>query len=137
VLQGLQNTNYPVSYVEQRNVAQEYLKMLFEEEHKKLHGEYVAKKFVQSSDFIGPGLVTLDLINVAPSDPNISVINITEPFAYCVTEKADGDRHLMYINGKGRIYLINMNMNIIFTGAKTEEEKIASFSAHSSNALQF
>ena len=123
VLQGLQKTNYPVSYTEQRNIAQEYLKMLFEEEHKKLHGEYVPKKFVHSSDFIGPGLVTLDLINVAPSDPNVVVPNISEPFAYCVTEKADGDRHLMYVNGRGRIYLINTNMNIIFTGAKTEEEK--------------
>ena len=49
--------------------------------------------------------------------------NIREPYAYCVTEKADGDRHLLFINDKGRIYLINMNMNIIFTGSKTQEEK--------------
>jgi hypothetical protein len=123
VLSGLQKTNYPISYSEQRDVAQEYLKLLFEEEHRKRNGEYVPKKTAYTSDFIGPGLVTLDLINVAPLNKDVIVPNITEPFAYCVTEKADGDRHLLFVNNKGRIYLINTNMNIIFTGAKTNEEK--------------
>ena len=123
ILSGLQKTNFPVSYKEQREVAQEYLKLLFEEEQRKKNGEYILKKNLYTSDFIGPGLVTLDLINVAPLNPDIIVPNITEPYAYCVTEKADGDRHLLFINDKGRIYLINTNMNIIFTGTKTEEEK--------------
>lgn len=123
VLSGLQKTNYPISYPEQREVAQEYLKLLFEEEQRKKEGEYVSKKNVYPSDFIGPGLVTLDLINVGPLNPDIIVPNIREPFAYCVTEKADGDRHLLFVNNKGNIYLINTNMNIIFTGAKTDEEK--------------
>lgn len=123
VLSGLQKTNYPISYLEQREVAQEYLKLLFEEEQRKKEGEYVPKKNIYSSDFLGPGLVTLDLINIAPLNNDVIVPNITEPLAYCVTEKADGDRHLLFVNRKGRIYLINTNMNIIFTGAKTEEEK--------------
>lgn len=123
VLSGLQKTNFPVSYAEQRNVSQEYLKLLFEEEQIKQDGKYIPKKYAYSSDFIGPSLVTLDLINVAPLNPDIIVPNIREPYAYCVTEKADGDRHLLFINDKGRIYLINMNMNIIFTGSKTQEEK--------------
>lgn len=123
VLSGLQKTNYPISYSEQRNIAQEYLKLLFEEEQKKKDGENIIKKNLYASDFIGPGLVTLDLINIAPLNSNIIAPNITEPFAYCVTEKADGDRHLFFVNSQGRIYLINMNMNIIFTGAKTDEEK--------------
>jgi hypothetical protein len=29
----------------------------------------------------------------------------------------------MFINDKGKIYLINMQMEIIFTGAKTEEQR--------------
>ena len=123
VLSGLQKTNYPVSYPEQRAVAQDYLRLLFEEEQRRLDGEYISKKNAYSSDFIGPGLVTLDLINIAPLNPDVIVPNITEPYAYCVTEKADGDRHLLFINRKGRIYLINTNMNVIFTGAKTTEEK--------------
>ena len=123
VLSGLQKTNYPISYSEQKEVAQEYLKLLFEEEQRKKEGEYVPKKSIYYSDFIGPGLVTLDLINVAPLNKDVIVPNITEPYAYCVTEKADGDRHLLFVNGRGRIYLINTNMNVIFTGAKTNEEK--------------
>ena len=123
VLSGLQKTNFPISYLEQKEVLQNYHKLLFEEEFKKKNGEYIAKKNVHTSDFIGPGLVTLDMINIGKLNPDVIVPNITEPYAYCVTEKADGDRHLLYINEKGRIYFINTNMNIMFSGAKTEEEK--------------
>jgi hypothetical protein len=123
ILSGLQKTNYPISYSEQREVSQNYHKLLFEEDFKKKNGEYIPKKNVHTSDFIGPGLVTLDIINIGKLNPDVIVPNITEPYAYCVTEKADGDRHLLYVNGKGRIYFINTNMNIIFSGAKTEEEK--------------
>ena len=123
VLSGLQKTNFPISYLEQRNISQEYLKLLFEEEQTKKDGKYIPKKYAYNSDFIGPGLVTLDLMNVAPLNSDVIVPNIREPGAYCVTEKADGDRHLLYVNDKGRIYLINTNMNIIFTGSYTEEPK--------------
>lgn len=123
VLSGLQKTNFPVSYSEQKEVLQTYHKLLFEEDFKKKNGEYIPKKNVHTSDFIGPGLVTLDLINIGNLNPDVIVPNITEPYAYCVTEKADGDRHLLYVNGKGRIYFINTNMTVIFSGAKTEEEK--------------
>jgi hypothetical protein len=53
----------------------------------------------------------------------MNIPNITAPYSYCVTDKADGDRHLMYISNSGKIYLINTNMDVIFTGAKTEEER--------------
>ena len=123
VLSGLQKTTFPISYPEQKDILQEYHRLLFEYDYKERKEEYIPKKNLYPSDFIGPGLVTLDLINVAPLNPDIIVPNITEPYAYCVTEKADGIRHLLFINGEGRIYLIDMNMNVIFTGAKTEEEK--------------
>jgi hypothetical protein len=122
VLCGLQKTNFPISYPEQRSVLNDYHRMLFEEEYKKRNEEYVSKN-IYPSDFIGPGLVTLDLLNISPMNSNITAPNITEPFAYCVTEKADGDRHLLYVNNRGMIYLISMNMSVIFTGAKTEESK--------------
>jgi hypothetical protein len=123
ILSGLQKTNYPISYLEQRDILQEYHKLLFEEEYKRKNEEYIPKKRLYPMDFIGPSLVTLDLINIAPLNPDIIVPNITEPYAYCVTEKADGDRHLLFINNVGRIYLIDMNMNVLFTGAKTEQNK--------------
>lgn len=122
VLCGLQKTNYPISYLEQRETLRKYHKLLFEEDAKKTGEEYIPKDRLYGSDFIGPNLVTLSVINVAPLNPDVIVPNITEPYAYCVTEKADGDRHLLFVNDVGRIYLINTNMNIIFTGAKTNEE---------------
>lgn len=123
VLSGLQKTNFPVSYFEQKDTLQNYYKLLFEEEYKKKNIEYVPKKIIYSSDFIGPSLVTLDIQNIAPLNPDIITPNITEPYAYCVTEKADGDRHLLYVNETGRIYLINTNMNVAFTGARTKETR--------------
>lgn len=123
ILCGLQKTNFPISYPEQKSTLFSYHRLLFEEDHKKKDEPYIPPKYVHSSEFIGPSLVTLDLQNIAPITSNVIVPNITEPFAYCVTDKADGDRHLLYVNGTGKIYLINMNMNVIFTGAITNEEK--------------
>ena len=122
VLSGLQKTNFPISYPEQRDTIFGYHKLIFEEDYKKKDEPYVLPKYVNPGEFIGPSLVTLDLINIAPINPDVIVPNITEPFAYCVTDKADGDRHLLYVNGVGKIYLINMNMGVMFTGAITNEE---------------
>jgi len=120
ILSGLQKTNYPISYKEQKNVLQLYMKMLHQENEKKKNGEYIPKQRIYPSDFIGPSSKTLQLKNIGPLNKDSIAPNITEPFSYCVTDKADGDRHLMYVSGNGKIYLINTNMDVLFTGAKTE-----------------
>jgi hypothetical protein len=122
VLSGLQKTNYPVSYVEQKKTMDDYMRLLHEEELKKKNLEYYPKERVYPSDFIGPSSITLQIKNISPINPDINVPNITAPYSYVVTDKADGDRHLLYINSIGRIYLINTNMTVIFTGAKTEND---------------
>ena len=38
---------------------------------------------------------------------------------YTVTEKADGERKLLYIDETGKLFPIDTNMNVQFTGAKT------------------
>ena len=123
ILCGLQKTNFPCSYTEQKQVLQNYLKLLFADEYNKKGEKYVPKDRFYPSDFIGPSLKTLEIQNIAPINKDIIVPNITEPHSYCVTEKADGDRHLLFVNELGKIYLINTNMTVIFTGAKTTEEK--------------
>ena len=110
VLSGLQGTNYPISYPEQNQVIESYMKMIWKD-------EYESKKFVSSKNFIGPNSITLQLKNIAPFDSNSNEPNIRKEFV--VTEKADGERHLMFISAEGKIYLINTNMDVIFTGAKT------------------
>jgi hypothetical protein len=120
VLCGLQKTNFPVSYPEQKNVIMNYMKVIHGDDDNKKEQEHIR---AYPNDFIGPSSKTLQIKNIAPVNPDMVIPNITVPFSYCVTDKADGERHLMFINDKGKIYLINMQMEVIFTGAKTEEQR--------------
>jgi len=117
VLMGLQGTNYPISYPEQRDILQEYMKLI--------QGDnYDAKKHwrVRPSNFIGPSSTTLQIQNIAPINDNTVIPNIRKD--YTVTEKADGERNLLFVSSKGKIYLLNTNMNVIFTGAETEHKEL-------------
>ena len=115
VLSGLQHTNYPVSYFEQKEVMDEYMKILHNEDYK-------PEKRIYPSDFIGPSSFTLQMSNIAEIDDNSNIPNIRNNFV--VTDKADGERNLLFITSKGNIYLINTNMQVIFTGAKTINKEI-------------
>ena len=110
ILRGLQQTNYPVSYPEQSRIAGEYMR-LFDK-------GYDPGQRIYPRNFIGPSPMTLQVRNVAPVNPDSNIPNIRQH--YTVTEKADGSRKLMYIDGKGSIYLIDTNMNVQFTGAVTD-----------------
>jgi hypothetical protein len=73
--------------------------------------------------FIGPSSYTLQMQNVRPIDPDSKVPNIR--LNYSVTEKADGQRKLLFIAPKtGHVYLIDTNMNIQFTGAVSLNSKL-------------
>ena len=114
VLSGLQGTMYPVSYPEQNEILRDYMKMI-------LLNEYDPTKRITSQNFIGPNSITLQLTNIAPIDDNSEIPSVRKDFV--VTDKADGERHLMYISKTGKIYLINTNMDVKFTGAKTTSEE--------------
>ena len=113
VLSGLQETNYPVSYPQQKKNLEAYMKLIWEDKFDPMR--------IMNNNFIGPSSVTLQMTNVAPTDENSKIVNIRNDFV--VTDKADGERHLLFINGIGEIYLINTNMTIIFTGAVTKEKE--------------
>lgn len=124
ILSGLQRSNYPISYLEQKNVLHSYMKLLFEDEFKKRGEEYIPKNEIYPSDFIGPSSKALQIKNITPIIPDISVPNITAPNSFCVTDKADGERHLLFINNSGKIYLISSNMKVSFTGAITHKNEL-------------
>jgi hypothetical protein len=115
VLMGLQGTNFPISYTEQKEVLQEYMKLISGD-------KYEPNMRVYSSNFIGPSSATLQIQNIAPINENAAIPNIRNE--YTVTEKADGYRNLLFIAEKGRIYLINTNMNVLFTGAYTDVKEL-------------
>jgi hypothetical protein len=115
VLSALQGTPYPIGKTEQNNILQEYMKTV--------HGETYEPRRVNTKDFIGPSSVTLRVENIAPVSDKLSVPNIRT--GYCVTDKADGERKLLYIGNNNRIYMIDTNMNVQLTGMMTEKKELS------------
>ncbi len=128
VLSGLQGTMYPVSYTEQSAVIQDYLKLIW-------GAEYDPSWRIGGKYFIGPNSVTLQLTNVVDGGAGgiagvgaaaageqetaaLAAKNVRKN--YVVTEKADGDRHLLYVSATGKLYLISSNMDVKFTGSVTK-----------------
>ena len=109
VLSGIQDTKYPVSYSEQDEVIKSYMDML--------HGEEYEYKRVLPKHFVGPSSYTLQLSNIIKPDTENSHKTILKD--YTVTDKADGERRLLYVHKSGKIYMIDTNMRVIFTGCKT------------------
>ena len=107
VLTGLQGTPYPISYSEQEKVFNSYMQRM---------GDNLRPYF------LGPSSKTLQMENVfSTADIDGSMIRVQEN--YTVTDKADGDRALLYISKDGRIYMINTNLQVLFTGTVTKEKK--------------
>ena len=122
VMSALQGSNFPISRPEQFDVLNEY---------------YVAVNGRSSGDddvrvkpkhFIGPSPISLQLENIQPLGENGESINSTHNIRkkYTVTEKADGIRKLLYVSKKkdGKIYMIDQNMNVQFTGLKTDKRDL-------------
>jgi hypothetical protein len=113
VLSGLQETNYPISYIEQRDTIDDYMHILYKNP---------PERRVRNRDFVGPSSISLERPNIIPLNEDTMVANIRGP--YTITEKADGARKLLFINKKGKIYLIDINMKIQFTGCKCKNIEV-------------
>jgi len=105
VLCGLQETDFPVSYVELDLVGKQYLQMIQPADQ---------RTYVRPRDFIGPNSVTLLRDNIQVVDERSEVPNIRKNFV--VTDKADGERRMLFVAPSGKVYMISSSMKIIFTG---------------------
>jgi hypothetical protein len=114
VLIGLQGSKFPISYYERDNILHEYMKII--------HGDEYQRRRITTKDFIGPSSLTLQIENILPKNETSIVANIREN--YTVTDKADGQRKLLFISNTGKMYFIDTNMNVIFIGAVTNEKTI-------------
>jgi len=115
ILCGLQGTNYPIAYSEQQQVLKEYLNLI-----KYKYSE--DRLYVTPMNFIGPSSQTLQVNNIMPINVDAQVPNIRKE--YTVTDKADGDRKMCFINKEGKIYLITTLLKIQFTGVLTLNDKL-------------
>jgi hypothetical protein len=128
VMSGLQGTNYPVGAAELALVATEYMRLLHPEkfvlphlrENDKEKNEHPVK--LLPKHFAGPSSYTLQVQNIVPINENCIIPNVRNN--YTVTDKADGARKLLYICPSGRIYLIDTNMRMQFTGAQSDNDKL-------------
>ena len=118
ILSGIQCSKFPISYKEKNGILQSYMQLI-----NGVNEEQEQKYKITSSQFIGPSSLTLQMENIIDNtELNLTMPNIRNN--YTVTDKADGDRKLLYINDTGKIYLIDTNMSVIFTGTKTTEKTI-------------
>ena len=114
ILSALQGTPYPISYTEQENILNSYMCRLYSD-------DWLDKKSPRPF-FVGPNSVPLQLENVVTNSEGLSSIpNIKKD--YTITEKADGERCLLYISKEGRVYLISNSMRVMFTGSITKNKK--------------
>ena len=135
VLSGLQGTSYPISNSEKEKTLFSYIDMIFDENQAREFKEQYnsPQKYVRENarkrlpkKFIGPSSNTLQIKHVVelPDDKEriSNLPNIREN--YTVTDKADGDRKMLYIASNGHIYMIDTNMNFIFTGMITQNKEL-------------
>jgi hypothetical protein len=114
VLMGLQETAFPVSVSDRIEVGMEYLRLTGFNPHMELSS---------NPHFVGPSSFTLQIGNISDNkspDYNSTLTNIRDN--YTVTDKADGERRLFFISNNGLVYLINTNMKMLFSGARTNNK---------------
>jgi len=113
VLSGLQETPYPVSYNEQKEIIDTYMC--------RIHTDSWLNTRIPTPYFIGPQSVPIQLENTIHDETMLSsTISIVKD--YTVTEKADGQRALLYVSKNGKIFMISNNLKVMFTGSITKEK---------------
>ena len=111
VLGGLQRTPYPIGFAEMRRVKYEYMKLI--------HGPEFQDRHVFPRDFVGPSSRTLQLENLVNLEGSSTTTVLQN---YTVTDKADGERRLLFVSPNGRVYMIDMTMSVIFTGMQVSKK---------------
>jgi SAM-dependent methyltransferase len=113
ICSGFQSSNFPISGREQHVIGHEYYSLFSKIE--------IDRYMPTSNMFIGPSSYTLQKINMV-DDPGNTAPCILRDF--CVTDKADGDRKMLFIAGNGRIYLITSNMKVQYSGAVCRDKEL-------------
>ena len=119
----IQGDQHMITKTEKSKVLSDYLKLAFKYQQAPRRN----KKYTFEEDanlnpkqyFIGPQPITLERNNLVA--PELGVVTILDN--YTVTDKADGERCLLYINGGGRCYLINNRLSIQYTGLQVNSAK--------------
>lgn len=117
---GVQSSPYPIPYTEHFSVMEQYMQLIFGD-----GSRYKAGNNVSTRLFIAPGMVSLQMENIV-NNKDVLESNVSILKDYSVTDKVDGLHKMMLIARDLRIYLIDSNMQVQFTGLRTKERRLAS-----------
>lgn len=104
ILGSIQHSHYPISFSERDNVINDYKRLLYKEQ---------GREMMSPKIWFGPQSITLQTSDVLTIQ-NVDMV---------VTDKADGERQLLFISPNRKIYMIDSNSNVIFTGKTVSNEK--------------
>ena len=114
--QALHLNSFIISKNQQLDVIKDYGQLVKSDIYTRRYDE-------KKPPLLTPKPFTLERINMLnPSDYEHTYGFTSILTEYTVTEKADGERLLMYINGTGGVYLINNSHQVIDTGLKSPSE---------------
>jgi SAM-dependent methyltransferase len=119
MIQLLTQQSYPLSKAQQLAVLKEYNALVEKE-----LPDWVRKKnrANMSYYFLAPKPITLECMHL--TEPSINTYGITSVLkGYAVTDKADGERMLMYVNETGEAYMINNTFDVFYTGLQTSKKE--------------
>ena len=117
LLKVIEDVEYLLPIQSQINIQKQYISLAYN-----IPVERIEQSVIQKSPkqyFVGPQPVTLEKHNLTePTSENaITVLNGD----YTITEKADGERQLVFVDDHGNCYLINSRLRIMDTGFKTND----------------
>ena len=129
VMMGVQDSKHIMTVKEDSITRNNYSLLVFDRDFSTLRPNH----------FCGPSSYTLQPENILPLDNEATEEGEVEEGEiqlntkgseipnirghYCVTDKADGMRKLLYVNGDGRMYFINTNMVFQYTGCHIKTNK--------------
>ena len=142
VLIGLQKTDYPISKAEKIHVLEDYIGMLhklYTVENRNINLDSQAlidfhetKGGLDSpKNFIGPSSVALQFEHLYKDSASKGSQTPYVPLNFAVTDKADGERCLLFLSPSNfKLYLIDMNMNIRYTGLTYDPPAVTDDGVH-------
>jgi hypothetical protein len=109
----INNDEYIIKQSEKINVLQTYILLAFGKNDKfNKQKAFNDAKYKPKQYFSGPQPITLEQKNIVSPELGFNSIQSN----YTVTEKADGERMLLYVHNNGKCYFINNRLDVKFTG---------------------
>lgn len=119
IYQNIENSPYSLTMSRKTAVIEGYVDLIHSLGFVESSAPAAQVKAKPTMFFIGPKPMTLSWENILPErEGRVSVLN-----NYTVTDKADGERVLMYVDKDGDAFIIDSRFNVRFTGISIPEFK--------------